>query len=127
MRGEGAPVRILLADDQYSVRSALRLLLEHEPGLQVVGETANAAQLSQKLAETSPDQILLDWSLPGLKRSMVAALRQEHPNCRIIVLSGRPEARSEALAAGADWFVSKTEPPELLLAAIRQERPRCQN
>jgi two-component system response regulator DesR len=127
MKGESAPVRILLADDQHSVRSALRLLLQHEPGLQVVGEAANAAELSKKLAATSPDQILLDWSLRGLTTSMVSEVRQEHPHCRIIVLSGRPEARSEALAAGADCFVSKTEPPELLLAAINQEKPRCQN
>jgi DNA-binding NarL/FixJ family response regulator len=100
--------------------------LEHVPGVQVVGEAINAEELLRELAGTLPDQILLDWGLPGLEAATLPALRQQHPHCRIIILSGRLEARNEALAAGADCFVSKTEPPELLLAAIKQGRPKCQ-
>ena len=121
-------MRIFLADDQAKVRSALRLLLEQEPGLCVVGEATEVEELLTQLKTTRPDLMLLDWELPHLsvaKRSagsgehLLSALHIQCPNLRVIALSGRPEARQAALAAGADAFVSKGDPPERLLATLR--------
>jgi DNA-binding NarL/FixJ family response regulator len=122
------PVRIFLADDQAKVRSALRLLLDQEPGLQVVGEADEAKGLLAQVKATNPDLILLDWELPDLSLTnssmgsgsrLLATLRAHCPGLRVIVLSGQLEARQASLAAGADAFVSKGEPPDRLLATLR--------
>ena len=118
-------MRVLLADDQTKVRSALRLLLEQEPGLSVVGEAAEAEDLLAQVAATQPDLVLLDWELPGLRTDdRLSVLRALCPQLKVIALSGQPEARRAALSAGADAFVSKGEPPERLLAAVEDCRPR---
>jgi DNA-binding NarL/FixJ family response regulator len=108
-------MRILLADSQAKVRFALRVLLERQSGLEVVGEVASAEELLALAAVLSPDLVLVDWTLAN---TVLLALRGGCPGLGIIVLSGRPEARRAALAAGADAFVSKGNPPEHLLAAI---------
>jgi DNA-binding NarL/FixJ family response regulator len=111
-------VRIFLADDEAPVRSALRLLLEQEPGLAVVGEAGAADQAVAAVAAMRPQLVLLDWHLAG--RDGRALVKRLHAAAgKIIVLSGRPEDRAAAQAAGADAFVSKGDPPERLLAAVR--------
>ena len=120
-------MRVFLADDQLKVRSALRLLLEQEPGLCVVGEATEAEELLTQIKATRPDLMLLDWELPGLAlansvgpgKHLLSVLHVSYPNLRIIALSGQLEARRAALAAGADAFVSKGDPPERLLAILR--------
>jgi two-component system response regulator DesR len=113
-------MRILLADDQAKVRSALRLLLRLQPGMDVVGETAETEGLLGQVKEIRPDLILLDWELPGpTSNGLLTAIRARCPRLKVIALSGRPEARRAALEAGADAFVSKGAPPERLLSALR--------
>ena len=112
-------MRILLADPQAKVRFALRVLLERHPDFQVVGEAACAEELLALAAASCPDLVLLDWSVAGaMAEGLMVALRSECPGVGVIVLSGRPEAREAALAAGADTFVSKGNPPDHLLAAV---------
>jgi two-component system response regulator DesR len=114
-----ATIRIVLADDQAPLRSALHLWLEQEAHLRVVGEATDVASLLHQIARTPPDLILLDWELPGMPSGHVLPLlHQALPDAHIIALSSHPEARQAALAAHADAFVSKGEPPEQLLAAI---------
>ena len=109
---------ILLADDE-KVRLALRVLLEQQAGLIVVGEASNAQDLVTQTGAKRPNLVLLDWTLPGLHdNGTLRTLRQTCPDTSVIVLSGRPEAQKPALAAGANAFVSKVDPPERLLAAI---------
>lgn len=126
-RTEGKPTGILVADDRPKVRSALRLLLEQEPGLKVVAEASEAEGLFGQVLELEPDLVLLDWELPdsvgccperGLCASYVTALRSLYPSLGIVVMSGRPEARSAALAAGADAFASKGDPPERFMKTL---------
>jgi DNA-binding NarL/FixJ family response regulator len=113
-------MRILLADDQSKIRFGLRLLLEREPDLDVVGEAAEAETLLAQLETIQPDVVLLDWELPGLAViGGLPALRTICPQLLVIALSGRLEARRAALAAGADAFVSKSKPPSQLLATLR--------
>jgi DNA-binding NarL/FixJ family response regulator len=112
-------MHILLADDEVRVRSALQMLLNEEPGMKVVAEVAEAEALLTQIRVTRPDLVLLDWGLPGLGAvGSLPALRLICPNLTVMVISGRPEAGREALAAGADAFVSKVDPPEHLLAAL---------
>jgi DNA-binding NarL/FixJ family response regulator len=112
-------MRVLLADDQSKVRAALRLLLEEELGLSVISEAAEAEDLLVQVEAMRPDLMLLDWELPGLRTDdHLPALRRLCHRLKIIVLSGQPEARRAALAAGTDAFVSKGDPPERLLAAV---------
>lgn len=120
-------MQILLADDQPKVRLALRVLLERQGGLRVVGEAVDAQDLLAQTEATCPDLVLLDWELPSLAggdpsagsgRGLLTALRGVCPDLFVIALSGRPEVRRAALEAGADAFVCKCDPPERLLAAI---------
>ncbi|UCG82597.1 MAG: response regulator transcription factor [Dehalococcoidia bacterium] len=114
-------MRILLADDQVEVRSALRLLLDQSDGMAVVGEVAEAKELSTKLESACPDVVLLDWELPDLRAAeSLVELRSRCPRLMVIALSSRPEARHTSLAAGADAFVSKGDAPEVLLATVDQ-------
>jgi DNA-binding NarL/FixJ family response regulator len=113
-------MRVLLADDQSHVRFALRALLERQARIQVVGEAGDWEALLSQSNTTCPDAVLLDWGLPGATElEPLTALRQACPELVVIALSGRSEARRAALATGADAFVSKSDPPEQLLAAIR--------
>lgn len=113
-------MRILLADDQPQVRFALRTLLERQPGFEVVGEARNGQDLRDQIEPACPDLVLLDWELPGERAlDSLSNLRTMYPALRVIALSGRSEARQAALQAGVDAFVSKSDPPEHLLAAIR--------
>lgn len=121
-------MRILLADNQPKVRFALRVLLERQPGIEIVGEAANAADLLSQMGKARPDIVLLSWDLPGLAAngplsSLLSSLREMHPKLSVIALSGRPEVRRAALSAGANAFVSKTDPPERLLTTIRRCQP----
>jgi nucleotide-binding universal stress UspA family protein len=130
-------MRVLIVDDQAAVRSALQRLLNEESLLDVVGEVVRAEELLAQAQATQPDLVLLDWELPGLlaanpsrsaprrptivqaRRHLLDALHTLHFHPKVIVLSGRPEVRQAALDAGADAFVSKGDPPERLLAALR--------
>ena len=112
-------MRILVADDQTRVRSALRVLIEMQPGLAVVAEAATAEEFLAETDATDPDLVLLDWELPDLLMDgWLHALRSACPHTSVVALSARPEARRAAVAAGVDAFVSKAHPPENLLNAI---------
>lgn len=114
-------MRVLLADDQPNVRSALRLLLEQEAGLSAINEARNSDEVLTRLKKGCPDLVLLDWELPGSKNiELLPSLRIKCPQLFVIVLSGHLEARQAALSAGADAFVSKADTPKRLLAAITE-------
>jgi len=111
-------VRILIADDDPHVRSALRLLLEDEPHFSIVDEAASGERLVEQVVATACDVVLLDWDLPGLPIGYLDALRAACPECCIVALSGRPEHGLEARLAGV-LFASKGETAECLLGLLR--------
>src|SRR5579883_1796056 len=98
-------MRVLLADGDPDVRGALRLVLTHDLGMQVIGEPADATNLRAQVLDAAADTI--------------AGLRALAPGLRIVILCAHPETRPQAFAAGADAFVSKTEAPAQLLATLR--------
>ena len=112
-------MRILLADDQSRVRSAIRLLLEQQPEANIVEEVTTAQELLERVGNCCPDMLLLDWDLPGsTPEKLLATLRTLCPGLFITVLNSRPQTKQLALKAGANEFVGKNESPEHLLAAI---------
>jgi DNA-binding NarL/FixJ family response regulator len=116
-------VRVLVADDDPKVRSALRLLLENEPDIAMVGECSTADALVDQVRSSKASVVLLDWDLPDLQSSgVIGQLRTAYPTCQLVVLSCRPEQRAEAVRAGIARFVCKGDPPESLLAALSQAR-----
>jgi DNA-binding NarL/FixJ family response regulator len=113
-------MRVLLADDEPKVREALRLILEQMKEVEVVGDVADAASLAERLRESQPDLLLLDWELPGLNHRLdFLRLRQQNSLLKVIVLSGRCQAPQSVLASGADAFISKCESPDRLFAALK--------
>jgi DNA-binding NarL/FixJ family response regulator len=114
-------MRVLVADADPDVRAALSLLLSREPQLRVVGHATDVGGLVTSAAIVQPDLVLLDWDLPGMQAG--EAVTQLRRACSsppaIVVLSVRPERRPDVLALGIELFVSKGEPPDRLLVAIR--------
>lgn len=113
-------MRILLADSHDQVRSALRLLLEQERAIEVVGEAYEEEGLLETIGRCPADLLLLDWGLLGSRPEVtLSAVRLRRPHLAIIVLSSRPEARQAATDAGVEYFVSKSSFAEELLATLR--------
>jgi DNA-binding NarL/FixJ family response regulator len=111
--------KILIADDQPAIRSALRLLIEHQPDLEVTGEINNNDALLDWLRGNQADILLLDWESNGISsHHIIPKLNSFFPLLKIIVLDSKPEVRQEAINAGASDFVGKNEPPERLLEVI---------
>ena len=113
-------MKILIADDQAEVRSALKVLLEQEYRDYDFDEAEDINSLLRKIEMNRSELVLLDWELSNqLMADMIPILRQLVPALRIIALSGRPEAAKAALEAGVDAFVSKGENSDRLLDTIR--------
>jgi DNA-binding NarL/FixJ family response regulator len=113
-------IRILLADDNPAIRSALSLLLETRLNIGEIGEADSMEELLDRLAQFHPDILILDWDLSGHpKTAWVAAFRAIHPFMKVVVTSSRPEIAQQALAAQADSYVCKCEPPELVVEVIQ--------
>lgn len=112
-------MKIILADNQPRVRFALRALLAQQQHVEIVGEARDIDMLQSLIDTAVPDLVILDWDLPGLADfGSITALRANNPNLYIVVLSGHNDVRQNALDAGTNQFVSKTDPPEKLLAAL---------
>jgi two-component system, NarL family, response regulator DesR len=116
-------IRILLADDQALVRSALAALLELNDEFDVVAEVGRGDEVVAAAHEYEPDVALLDIEMPGLDGlAAAAALAQEVPGCRVIILTtfGRPGYLRGAMEAGVVGFVVKDAPAEQLADAVRR-------
>lgn len=112
--------RILLADDNPGLRSALRLLLETRLELELIVEARDMEHVLAQVEDARPDCVILDWELPGRPtRERVAVLRALVPRLKVIALSTRPESRQEALSEGVEAFIAKNEAPMTILEKIQ--------
>jgi DNA-binding NarL/FixJ family response regulator len=116
------PVRILLADDHTVMRSGLRLLLERQPHLQVVGEAADGRQAVALSESANPDVVIMDIGMPNLNG--IEAARQivnRNPRTAIAILSMHSDESYviRALKAGARAYLLKDSAEADLLAAVR--------
>ena len=119
----GEALRVVLADDEALVRAGLRMLIDGEPDMQVVGEAGDTAAVVAVVGRTHPDIVLMDVRMPGGGGlEATRRLAAQSPQVRVIVLTTFDEdaAIDGALRLGAAGFLLKTSPPEMLLDAIRR-------
>ncbi|HKS98488.1 MAG TPA: response regulator transcription factor [Rugosimonospora sp.] len=116
-------IRLLLADDQTLVRTALATLLDLEGDFQVVAQVGRGDEVVAAALAHRPDVALLDVEMPGMDGlAAAAALHSAQPSCRVIMLTafGRPGYLRRAMEAGALGFVVKDAPAEQLADAVRR-------
>jgi DNA-binding NarL/FixJ family response regulator len=117
-----APLRIVIADDQASVREGLVLLLDGLPDIEVVGAAADGAQAVRLVAEQHPDAILLDLHMPVLDGiGATRTLAAEHPEVAVVVLTTYADDSSvlDALRAGARSYLTKDADRADIARALR--------
>jgi two-component system, NarL family, response regulator DesR len=116
-------IRVLLAEDQTMVRTALASLLNLEPDIEVVAQLSRGDEVLAAARASTPDVALLDIEMPGATGLDAAdELRRALPGCRILILTtfGRPGYLRRAMEGGAAGFLLKDTPAGELAAAIRR-------
>jgi len=114
--------RVVVADDQALVRAGLKMVLEAEPDIEVVGEAADGHEVLDVARRSSPDVVLMDIRMPGLdgleaSRRLLAG--DSPPRILVLTTFDEEEYLYEALRAGTSGFLLKVSPPEQLIGAIR--------
>jgi DNA-binding NarL/FixJ family response regulator len=115
-------IRVLIADDHPVVRQGLRVLLEVQEDMDVVGEATDGDKVAGLAAELAPDVIVLDLKMPGMKGpEVIADLVARRVPARALVLTSvtDPAAAQAAVRAGAAGFLYKDVDPDALVRAIR--------
>jgi two-component system response regulator DesR len=115
-------IRVLLADDEHLIRSALAALLAMEDDLEVVAQAASGDEALAMARRHHPDVAILDLQMPGLDGIAVTeALRGELPECASLIVTshGRPGHLKRAFAAGARGFLPKTVSAHVLADVVR--------
>ncbi|MFJ9340910.1 response regulator [Streptomyces sp. NPDC101733] len=120
----GAPITVLLADDQALLRSAFKVLVDSEADMRVVGEASDGAQAYELARATRPDVVLMDIRMPGtdgLAATRMISADRELAAVRVVMLTTFEvdEYVVQALRAGASGFLGKGAEPDELLNAIR--------
>ncbi len=118
-------IRLLLVDDDVPVREALRMLLESDGDLEVVGEAANGFEALAISEKASPDIILMDIQMPEMdgieatRRISEKKSGDEGPRVLVLTTFEQDEYLSQALQAGASGFLLKRMPADELIARIK--------
>lgn len=115
-------IRVLIADNEAVIRSSLRLLVEHEPGMSVIGEAADGREAVDLAREYRPDVVLMDVQMPrmnGLEATRLLCSEVAGPRVIVLTMFDLDEYVFEALRAGASGFLLKNSPPSEVLRAIR--------
>lgn len=115
-------IRVLIADDHAVVRAGLRQFLEMDQSIRAIGEASSGRETMQQLRDGPWNLLLLDINMPdqnGL--DILRQVRAEHPDTRVLMLSGLPERQYavNVLRAGASGFLSKDSAADELLKAVR--------
>ncbi|WJV49555.1 response regulator transcription factor [Streptomyces flavofungini] len=123
MTDPAAPLRIVLADDERMVRTALRAILAAEPDLEIVGEAATGAEAVSVVRELKPDVVLMDVRMPeidGIRATEQILQTMPEPPRIVVVTTFENDAYVyEALRAGASGFLLKRAEAEALVQAVR--------
>ncbi len=116
-------IKVLLADDQTLIRQGIRLLLEIEPDIQVVGQAANGRLALEQVEALHPDVVLMDVRMPemdGLEATRL--LSASHPEVKVIILTTFEDDETvfEGLKAGASGYLLKDISSEEMAQAVRK-------
>ena len=120
---EAEKIRVFLVDDVSELRLLLRIELEEDPEIEVVGEASNGREGVEGVAETQPDLVLLDLSMPTMDGlEAIPLMRERAPGARLVVLSGHEAGRVslEALGQGATRYLDKGADFEAIRSAVRE-------
>jgi CheY-like chemotaxis protein len=113
------PVSVLIVDDNPDIRLLIRVWLEGDPAFEVAGEAPNARAGIELAAATRPRVVVLDIEMPGMTGiEALPLLLEATPDSAVVVFSANDEQGSEAIAAGAVAFVSKSAPISGLLGIV---------
>lgn len=118
-----AQTRIILADDHILIRSGLKLLLQNDESLKVVGEASDGLETVRLVESLHPDMVLLDLSMPGMDGlACLKEIKNRELRSKIIVLTMHEDESyiKEAMQAGADGYVQKSAVDTELFCAIKQ-------
>jgi DNA-binding NarL/FixJ family response regulator len=115
--------RVLIADDEALVRGGLRMILEAQPDLEVVGEASDGSEAVSRVDELAPDLVLMDIRMPGLDglaatRALLAR-NTRAPKVLVLTTFDLDEYVYEAIRAGASGFLLKSTPPRQLIEGVR--------
>jgi DNA-binding NarL/FixJ family response regulator len=116
------PMRVVIADDHGIVRSGVRMLLERQSDIQVIGEASDGAEARDMVIREKPDLAILDVKMPKLTGLQATReIREQVPEVSVLILSMYDDDRYlfEALKAGASGYVLKTQADADLMAAVR--------
>jgi DNA-binding NarL/FixJ family response regulator len=122
-------IRLLIADDQQTVRAALRSLLDSQPDFEVVGEAADGAEAVALTGRSRPDVVLMDLRMPKMDGvTAIGRIKADHPGVHVLVLTSYDSDADilPAIETGATGYLLKDAPREELFEAIRaaaQGRP----
>jgi len=116
-----APIRVVLVDDQAMVRSGLRLILESEPDIRVVGEASDGRASIDLVLRARPDLVLMDVQMPVMDGLEATRRLVADANATVVILTtfDLDPYVFEALRAGAAGFLLKNAPAEDLIHAVR--------
>jgi DNA-binding NarL/FixJ family response regulator len=115
-------IRLLLADDHAVVRSGLRMLLQAQPDMIIVGEAETGQEAIHRVAELSPDVVLMDIEMPGMNGiEATRRIKANAPAAAVLALTMYEDDQYffEMLRAGASGYVPKRAAPDELVSAIR--------
>jgi DNA-binding NarL/FixJ family response regulator/uncharacterized protein involved in exopolysaccharide biosynthesis len=115
-------IRILLVDDQRTIREALKMMLDSAPDFQVVGTASDGHTAIEQVGLLNPNVVLIDMEMPGLDGvSATRIINQQFSDVKVLVLSMHDDDSfiSQSMQAGAMGYLLKNTPPQELRAAIR--------
>lgn len=122
-QSQGKKIGVLLVDDHVVVRQGLRMFIEMQTDMQVLGEGSNGAEAVELSARLNPDVILLDLLMPQLDGvEATRRIMEDNPNAHVLILTsfGEDDKLFPAIRAGAQGYLLKDIQPTDLINAIRE-------
>jgi len=111
---------IFIAEPNEDLRLGLQMLLQRDAGMHVIGMAVQAQGLVIQVEASQAELLILDWHLPGGNMTeLFSEISGLAAPPKVIVLAVNPDVKAQALAAGADGFISKNLPPDELLEVLR--------
>ena len=119
---DGKKIGVLLADDHLMVRTGLRMIIDAQPDMKVVGEAKNGLEAIQMAEQVHPDVVVMDISMPslgGLEATRRIKRQMDDAQVLMLTMHDNEQFFFQAIQAGASGYVTKTAPEWELLTAIR--------